>query len=310
MQVGRYHVSGRARPFLSSVSGRLFDWRVLLHEFVPHEVRDAVHLALSSGTDEHFCSALLPIESFLSSEPDFLDGFDPDASLNLDLANKPLPPPVRPKTFICVGLNYIDHAQESKMEIPKQPLLFSKSSNALNGHNCEVIRPAISEQLDYEAELAIVIGRTCHGVDVQHAREYIAGYTCANDISARDFQFSDGQWYRGKSCDTFGPLGPWIVTPGDIPDDRSLRVQCRLNGKSMQDGTTRDMIFGVPELVAYVSTFITLQPGDVIATGTPPGVGFARKPPVYLQPGDCVEVEIENVGVLRNFVATAAERKP
>ncbi|MBV9608293.1 MAG: fumarylacetoacetate hydrolase family protein [Acidobacteria bacterium] len=213
-----------------------------------------------------------------------------------------LEPPVRPQNFICVGLNYRDHVQETGLKLPDRPLLFGKSANAINGHNLPVYMPEGTTQVDYEAELVIVIGRTCHRVSKTEALSYVAGYTCGNDVSARDFQFGDGQWFRGKSIDGFGPIGPWIVTPASVGDPHKLRISFRLNGQTMQDSTTANLIFGIPELVSFTSRNITLVPGDAIMTGTPPGVGFTRKPPVFVKPGDRMEVEIENIGVLANPV--------
>lgn len=215
----------------------------------------------------------------------------------------------RPGKIICVGLNYHDHAVESNMPVPTSPILFSKYSSCAIGNGDTVLIPPGSTQTDYEAELAVVIGRTARHVQASEALRYVMGYTCMNDVSARDFQFADGQWQRGKACDTFAPMGPWIVTPDEIPDPHALRIQMRLNGKTMQDSTTAQLIFKIPELIAFISTFVTLEPGDVIATGTPPGVGFAHKPPVYLAPGDQMEVEIESIGILRNTVAATPTRR-
>lgn len=210
----------------------------------------------------------------------------------------------RPGKILCVGLNYHDHAIESNMPVPTSPVLFSKHPTSVVGNGDTVIIPPGATQVDYEAELAVVIGRTASRVAEADAMDYVLGYTCMNDVSARDFQFADGQWHRGKSCDTFAPLGPWIVTKDEIPDPHALRIRLRLNGETMQDSSTSQLIFKIPALIAFISTFITLEPGDVIATGTPPGVGFARKPPVYLKPGDRMEVEIDGIGVLENTLGT------
>jgi len=213
-----------------------------------------------------------------------------------------LAPVPRPGKLICIGLNYRDHAAESNMAIPERPVVFSKFTTAVIAPGEAVVIPGTSEQVDYEAELAVVIGRRAKNVSVESAFEYVLGYTAFNDVSARDFQFADGQWQRGKSCDTFAPMGPFIVTADEIPDPHKLSIKLRLNGKTMQDSNTDQLIFGVPELIAFLSETITLEPGDVIATGTPPGVGFARKPPVFLKAGDEMEVEIEKIGVLNNVV--------
>ena len=218
-----------------------------------------------------------------------------------------LAPVPRPGKLICIGLNYRDHAAESNMPIPERPVVFSKFSTAVIGPGEAVILPNTSTQVDYEAELAVVIGRRAKHVSASRAFDYVLGYTVFNDVSARDFQFADGQWQRGKSCDTFAPMGPTIVTADIVPDPHRLAIKLRLNGKTMQDSNTNQLIFGVPELLEFLSQTITLEPGDVIATGTPPGVGFARKPPVFLQPGDVMQVEIEKLGVLETPVVAAAE---
>ena len=212
-------------------------------------------------------------------------------------------PVPRPGKLICIGLNYRDHAAESNMAIPRQPVVFSKFSTAVIAPGEPVVLPATSTQVDYEAELAVIIGRRAKEVSRERALDYVLGYTCFNDISARDFQFADGQWQRGKSCDTFAPMGPTIVTTGEVPDPHKLSIKLVLNGQAMQDSNTDQFIFGIPQLIEFLSQTITLEPGDVIATGTPPGVGFARKPPVFLQPGDKMEVVIEKVGSLGNSVA-------
>lgn len=216
-------------------------------------------------------------------------------------------PVPRPGKVICIGLNYRDHAAESNMAIPEKPVVFSKFATAVIAPGEPVILPATSKQVDYEAELAVVIGRRAKNVSENRALDYVLGYTVFNDISARDFQFADGQWQRGKSCDTFAPMGPKIVTADAVPDPHKLSIKLRLNGRTMQDSNTDQLIFGVPELVAFLSETITLEPGDVIATGTPPGVGFARKPPVFLKAGDVMEVEIEGLGTLNTPVVAAEE---
>src|SRR5258705_659034 len=214
-----------------------------------------------------------------------------------------LAPVPRPGKLICIGLNYRDHAIESKMPITERPVVFSKFSSSVIGPGEAVVVPSKSEQVDYEAELAVVIGRRAKNVTPEQAYDYVLGYTIVNDVSARDFQFADGQWQRGKSCDTFAPMGQWIVTTDEIPDPHKLSIKLRLNGQTMQDSSTNQLIFGVPELIAFLSESITLEPGDVIATGTPPGVGFARKPPVFLKSGDVMEVEIEGSGTLTSPIA-------
>ena len=213
-----------------------------------------------------------------------------------------------PGKVICIGLNYRDHAAESGMAPPPEPICFSKFTQSIVGPNDAVRLPVVCEQVDYEAELVAVIGRKGKRIPRGEARQYIAGYMNGNDVSARDWQLNKPgkQWLMGKTPDTFAPIGPWLVTADEVPDPGALRIQLRLNGQTMQDSSTRELIFGVDELVAYLSQVITLEPGDLIFTGTPPGVGMARKPPVFLKPGDTTEVEIEGLGVLKNSVEADA----
>jgi 2,4-diketo-3-deoxy-L-fuconate hydrolase len=207
----------------------------------------------------------------------------------------------QPGKVVCVGMNYRDHAAESGLEVPDHPVLFAKWPNALIGPGEPILLPAGSDQVDYEAELGVVIGRRARGLAVEDALGAVAGYVCVNDVSARDLQFADGQWTRAKSLDTFCPVGP-LTPAAEIPDPQRLRIRCLLNGEPLQDSSTEHMVFSVAELVAFISEGITLEPGDLIATGTPAGVGFTRKPPVFLQPGDEVTVEIEGLGSLTNPV--------
>lgn len=220
-----------------------------------------------------------------------------------DLGDIELASPVpRPGKIICIGLNYRNHAIESGMEIPKSPIIFSKFQTSVVGSEEPILLPNGSAQVDYEAELAFVIGRHAKNIKLEGAMDYVFGYTNFNDVSARDMQFADGQWQRGKSCDTFAPMGPFIATRDEIVDPHNLRICFRLNGETMQDSTTAELIFRIPELIEFLSSSMTLEPGDVIATGTPPGVGFARKPPVFMKDGDVAQVEIEGLGVLINPV--------
>lgn len=211
-------------------------------------------------------------------------------------------PVPRPGKLICIGLNYRDHAKEAKMALPERPVVFSKFSSAVIAPGEPVVIPAASQKVDYEAELAVVIGRRAKHVSADRAHDYVLGYTAFNDVTARDFQFGDGQWQRGKSCDTFAPMGQTIVTTDIITDPHKLSIKLTLNGEVMQDSNTDQLIFGVPRLIEFISETITLEPGDVIATGTPAGVGFARKPPAFLKPGDEMEVLIEGMGGLGNPV--------
>lgn len=211
-------------------------------------------------------------------------------------------PVPRPGKLVGIGLNYRDHAAESKMPVPERPVVFSKFTTSVIGPGDPIVLPPSSQKVDYEAELAVVIGRRVKQVSRDEAARAILGYTIVNDVSARDFQFGDGQWQRGKSCDTFGPMGPWIATADEIEDPQQLAINLRVNTKTLQSSNTNQMVFGAVDLVKYLSETITLEPGDVIATGTPSGVGFARQPPVFLAPGDVVDVEIDGLGVLTNPV--------
>ncbi|MBC7898723.1 MAG: fumarylacetoacetate hydrolase family protein, partial [Saprospiraceae bacterium] len=211
-------------------------------------------------------------------------------------------PVPRPSKIICIGLNYRDHVEESGAEIPKSPLIFSKFVSCVAAAGDPILLPIGSEQVDYEAELAVVIGKRGKNIKVEDAMDHVFGYTNFNDVSARDMQFADGQWQRGKSCDSFAPFGEFVAAKDEIGDPHELNIQFRLNGKTMQNSNTRELIFRIPELIEFLSRTITLEPGDIIATGTPPGVGFARKPPVFLQDGDICEVEISGLGILSNPV--------
>lgn len=207
----------------------------------------------------------------------------------------------RPSKILAIGLNYLDHIRESKGTVPDAPLVFAKFPSSLTAHGRAVTwDPAVTRKVDFEAELAVVIGKRATRIGEEEAMEAVFGYTCANDVSARDLQFGDGQWVRGKSLDTFCPLGPWVVTRDAVPDPHDLALTCRVNGVPMQESRTDQMIFRVPFLVSYLSRHFTLLPGDVILTGTPHGVGTFRDPSVYLQAGDEVAVEIEHIGTLVN----------
>ena len=209
-------------------------------------------------------------------------------------------PPVFPGKILAIGRNYVDHAIEGGAEPPAAPLVFTKLPNSLNAHGQTVLLHPISSQIDYEAELAVVIGSRARRVSEEEALSYVFGYTLINDVSARDLQFGDGQWVRGKGLDGFAPLGPYVTTRDDVRDVQSLHIEGRLNGEVMQSSNTSKMIFGVAYLVSYLSQAITLEPGDVIATGTPEGVGVFRQPPVLLKDGDVFEVEVEGLGTLSN----------
>ena len=214
-------------------------------------------------------------------------------------------PAVYPSKILAIGRNYAEHAAEGGADLPKAPLLFNKLSNALSAHQAPIVLPTISTQVDFEAELAVIIGRTAKRVSEAEALDHVFGYSLIDDVSARDLQFGDGQWTRGKSLDTFAPLGPFITTRDEIDDVQTLKIEGILNGEVMQSSNTSRMIFKDAYLVSYLSQGITLQPGDVIASGTPDGVGIFRKPPILLKPGDVFEVKIEKIGTLRNPVVAA-----
>ena len=213
-----------------------------------------------------------------------------------------LAPIPAPGKVVCVGRNYAEHAAETGSAVPLQPQLFAKWANAVVGCGIDVELPSITQALDYEAELVAVIGRTAHRVSERDALDYVLGYTCGNDISARDLQFGDTQWTRGKALDTFAPMGPWIVTADEIPDPQTLGIRCFVNGESRQDDTTAHMVFSVARIIEFITEAITLEPGDVIYTGTPPGVGHGHTPPRYLEDGDTVRVEIDRIGAIENRV--------
>jgi 2-keto-4-pentenoate hydratase/2-oxohepta-3-ene-1,7-dioic acid hydratase in catechol pathway len=216
-----------------------------------------------------------------------------------------LAPLSNPPKLVAIGLNYMDHCREQNVPVPERPLVFAKFASSIVGPGDAIVwNPALTQQVDYEAELAVVIGKRARDVSQDAALDHIFGYTIINDVSARDLQFSDKQWVRGKSLDTFCPMGPFIVTADEIPDPQALSIRCRVNDQVLQNSTTAEMIFGVKELIAYLSQSFTLEPGDVISTGTPDGVGVFRKPPVFLQDGDVVKVEIERLGRLTNRVRT------
>jgi len=210
--------------------------------------------------------------------------------------------PVACRKIVAVGLNYKDHAIEAGLKIPSVPLCFAKFTSSLSGPFDPIQLPAEDSEVDFEGELGIIIGRKARRVGESDAMGHVAGYVVFNDVSARKWQFDDGQWTRGKSCDTFAPNGPFLVTADEVPDPGALRITTRLNGEIMQDSNTNQLIFNIPKIVSYFSHSFTLDPGDLIATGTPAGVGFSRKPPVYMNDGDVVEVEIERIGRISNRV--------
>lgn len=213
-----------------------------------------------------------------------------------------LAPIPKPGKITCIGLNYADHAREQGDKPPKAPIFFLKSGNTICGPGDPIQLPPNSSKVDYEAEFAVVIGKRGHNIPEEEAYDYVAGYMILHDVSARDMQFSDGQWYRGKSCDTFAPTGPWIVTSDEVKDPHNLRISLTLNGETMQDSNTSNLIFNVPFLVSYLSQSATWEVGDLISTGTPPGVGVFRKPPVFLKAGDTAGITVQKLGTLTNPV--------
>jgi len=229
-------------------------------------------------------------------------GLAQDERFSLPLSEIEFLPAVNPGKILAIGRNYVDHAIEGGAAPPEAPLIFNKLSTSLNAHNAPIVLPQISTKVDYEAELAVIIGRRAKRINEAAALNYVFGYAPINDVSARDLQFGDGQWVRGKGLDTFAPIGPFITSRDEIADVQALNIQGRLNGQVMQSSNTGKMIFAVAYLVAYISQGITLEPGDVIATGTPEGVGVFRDPPVLLKAGDVYEVEIERLGTLQNPV--------
>lgn len=220
---------------------------------------------------------------------------------SIDTARLHAPVP-RPGKIVCVGRNYAEHARERGAEVPTQPIFFLKSNNTICGPGDAVVLPSDSSQVDYEAELAVVIGKGGKNIPEDKAYEHVAGYMMLNDVSARDMQSADKQWFRGKSCDTFAPIGPWIVTKDEITDPHRLRISLTLNGQTMQDSNTGNMMFKIPYLISYLSRTLTWEPGDILSTGTPEGIGASRTPPVFLKPGDTVSLTVEQVGTLTNPV--------
>ena len=211
-------------------------------------------------------------------------------------------PITRPEKIICLGKNYADHAREGNMDIPAAPLLFCKTANALNGPFDPILMPRFSGQVDWEVELAVILGKAGKVIAQEHAMDYVAGFAIMNDVSGRQAQFGDKQWFRGKSFDSFAPLGPAIVTPDELGDISRLELLTLVNGQVMQHGKTCDLLFNVPRLIAFISQDITLSPGDIISTGTPSGVGVFRDPPLFLNAGDVVECRITGIGALKNTV--------
>lgn len=271
MKLLRYGVKGDEKPGMLDQEGRIRD--------------------LSGIVDDIDARAIAP------ENLEKLRELDPE-SLPLVSGNPRIGPCVSEVgKFMCIGLNYSDHAAESGMDVPTEPVLFMKATSAISGPDDDIVIPRGSEKTDWEVELGVVIGKTAKYVEVADAFDYVAGYCVINDLSERAFQLeSTGQWVKGKSCDSFGPIGPWLVTRDEVPDPHSLALWLEVNGHRFQNGSTRTMVFGVDEIVSYLSRFMSLQPGDIISTGTPPGVGLGQDPQVYLKPGDSVRLGIAGLG--------------
>jgi 2-keto-4-pentenoate hydratase/2-oxohepta-3-ene-1,7-dioic acid hydratase in catechol pathway len=292
MRVVTYEREGVARP------GMVVGERLL----------DAAALAPRAGA-----ASVGSVRALLDAGPDAWAAYGEAAQAaaaadeGVPLAAATLRAPVEdPEKIVCLGLNYRDHADEAGLPLPVAPMLFAKYRNSLTGPAAPIVLPAVSEAVDYEAELAVVIGRPAKDVDAADALQHVAGVMVLNDVTARDVQHATSQWTAGKAIDTFAPCGPALVFLDEIDDIQALRVRARVNGHVVQDGTTADMIFAVGETIAFISKLMTLVPGDIIATGTPAGVGFSRDPQILLRDGDVVEVEIEGVGMLRNPVVAAS----
>jgi 2-keto-4-pentenoate hydratase/2-oxohepta-3-ene-1,7-dioic acid hydratase in catechol pathway len=235
----------------------------------------------------------------LAKHENMLPEIAPDTRLGCPVAN--------PSKILCIGLNYAKHAKETNAPIPKEPILFMKATTAITGPNDAIMIPKNSVKTDWEVELAFVIGKRASYVSEAEAMDYVAGYCLHNDVSEREFQLErGGTWDKGKGCDTFAPIGPWMVTKDEIKDPHQLRLWLKVNGQMMQDGNTDDLIFNIPQLVAYISQFMTLLPGDIVSTGTPAGVGLGFNPPVYLKPGDVVELGIDGLGTSQQKVVAYA----
>lgn len=269
MKLLRYGPQGQEKPGLLDASGQIRDL--------------SAHIADLGGQ--------------VLTDLDQLKAIDP-TSLPLVDGNPRLGPCVTGTgKFICIGLNYADHAAESGMPVPPEPVIFMKATSAICGPNDPILIPRTSQKTDWEVELGVVIGKPAKHISEAEALSHVAGYCVINDVSERAFQTERaGQWTKGKSCDNFGQTGPWLVTPDEVPDPQNLPMWLTVNGQTMQDGSTRTMVYGVAHIIAYLSQFFTLHPGDIISTGTPPGVGMGKKPPHYLKAGDVVELGIEGLG--------------
>ena len=272
MKLLRYGPAGAEKPGVLDADGAIRD--------------------LSGAIADISCDALLPdsIEKLKAIDPASLPKVDGSPRIGACVGNV--------GKFMCIGLNYSDHAAETGGEVPSEPILFMKANSAIQGPNDDVIIPRDSEQTDWEVELGFVIGKGGKYISEADAMSHVAGYCVVNDVSERNFQIRmEGQWTKGKSCDTFGPLGPWLVTADEVADPQALGLWTEVNGHRYQNGNTNTMVYGVQYLISYLSKFMSLQPGDVVATGTPPGVGMGQKPRVFLKPGDTVRLGVDGMGV-------------
>jgi 2,4-didehydro-3-deoxy-L-rhamnonate hydrolase len=290
MKLFRFGPAGQEKPGIE-LNGRLYDASALARDY-----------------DEAFFAdeGLIRLRNHLNSLPN-----------QLEKLLQPIPdgsrlgsPVARPSKIVCIGLNYEDHARETGAPIPTEPVIFLKATTALCGPFDDIVIPPGSTKTDWEVELAVVMARRANYVTEQTALQYVAGYCLHNDVSERAFQLErGGTWDKGKGCDTFAPIGPWLVTPDEIADPDNLNLWLKVDGRLMQQGNTRSLIFRIPTLIAYISQFMTLLPGDIISTGTPPGVGLGMNPPLYLQPGNVVELGIDGLGVARQQVVAYSDDK-
>jgi 2-keto-4-pentenoate hydratase/2-oxohepta-3-ene-1,7-dioic acid hydratase in catechol pathway len=277
MKLVRFGPAGQEKPGLISADGTLRDLSSVIADIGPEQLTDAA------------------LDTLRKMDTSKLPAVNGTPRMGCPVANV--------GKFLAIGLNYVDHAEESGLAIPAEPVIFTKAISCIQGPDDPVMIPKDSVKTDWEIELGLVIGERARYVSEADALSHVAGYCVINDVSERSFQFDRGAtWDKGKGCDTFGPIGPWLVTRDDVPDPQRLAMSLDVNGRRMQTGNTAKMIFGVAKIVSYVSEFITLMPGDVICTGTPPGVGMGAKPPVYLAPGDTMTLQIEGLGVQKQTV--------
>ncbi|MBV9082281.1 MAG: fumarylacetoacetate hydrolase family protein [Acidobacteriaceae bacterium] len=284
--------------------------------FITFEVEGTARPGVLSGNEtvvDLSTAGFRTLLDFIASGKDGLRKAQEVLESGADASKRPLStvrllaPIPTPRKLLCVGLNYLDHAKESGSEIPNVPTMFNKFATAVIGPGANIVLPKVSKAPDYEGEFAFVIGKGGRHIKPEGWANHVFGYTILNDVSARDFQRATTQWLMGKTFDTFAPMGPWIVTADEVADPHNLDVKTEINGELMQNSNTRELIFKIPDLISYLSSVFTLEPGDIVSTGTPPGVGFARNPPRWLRPGDDVVVKISGIGELRNPVTAETE---